>query len=84
MFLSVPYVQAYFCASPTARPFVFPGLQPLLGLLFSTLGISDRYSFPPKLVKSLRFQPGVSLCREIVSLARFVRLKFSSVVLKKS
>ncbi|KAF8472274.1 hypothetical protein DFH94DRAFT_767720 [Russula ochroleuca] len=40
MFLSVPYVKVYFCASPTARPVVFPGLQLLLGLLFSTLGIS--------------------------------------------
>jgi sodium/potassium/calcium exchanger 6 len=48
-FLSVPYLQYYFCASPTARPFVFLGLLLWLGFLFSTLGISASDFFCPNL-----------------------------------
>ena len=48
-FLSIPYLQYYFCASPTARPFVFLGLLLWLGFLFSTLGISASDFFCPNL-----------------------------------
>lgn len=48
-FLSIPYLQIYFCASPTARPFVFLGLLFWLGFLFSTLGISASDFFCPNL-----------------------------------
>ena len=48
-FLSIPYLQAYFCATPTARPFVFLGLLLWLSFLFSTLGISAADFFCPNL-----------------------------------
>ena len=48
-FLSIPYLQSYFCASPTARPFVFVGFLLWLGFLFSTLGISASDFFCPNL-----------------------------------
>ena len=48
-FLSIPYLQIYFCASPTARPFVIVGLLLWLGFLFSTLGISASDFFCPNL-----------------------------------
>lgn len=48
-FLSIPYLQIYFCASPNARPFVFLGLLFWLGFLFSTLGISASDFFCPNL-----------------------------------
>ncbi|KAI0001497.1 Sodium/calcium exchanger protein-domain-containing protein [Russula compacta] len=48
-FLSVPYLQTYFCASPTARPFVFVGFLLWLVFLFSTLGISASDFFCPNL-----------------------------------
>ncbi|KAI0064796.1 hypothetical protein BV25DRAFT_189813 [Artomyces pyxidatus] len=48
-FLSIPYLQTYFCASPTARPFVFAGLLVWLIFLFSTLGISASDFFCPNL-----------------------------------
>jgi sodium/potassium/calcium exchanger 6 len=48
-FLSIPYLQIYFCASLTARPFVIVGLLLWLGFLFSTLGISAADFFCPNL-----------------------------------
>ncbi|KAH8994874.1 Sodium/calcium exchanger protein-domain-containing protein [Lactarius akahatsu] len=48
-FLSIPYLQTYFCASPTFRPFVFIGLLFWLVFLFSTLGISASDFFCPNL-----------------------------------
>ena len=48
-FLSIPYLQTYFCASPTSRPFVFIGLLFWLIFLFSTLGISASDFFCPNL-----------------------------------
>lgn len=48
-FLSIPYLQIYFCASPSARPFVIVGLLLWLGFLFSTLGISASDFFCPNL-----------------------------------
>ncbi|KAH9068335.1 Sodium/calcium exchanger protein-domain-containing protein [Lactarius deliciosus] len=48
-FLSIPYLQTYFCASPTSRPFVFIGLLFWLVFLFSTLGISASDFFCPNL-----------------------------------
>jgi solute carrier family 24 (sodium/potassium/calcium exchanger), member 6 len=48
-FLSIPYLHLYFCASPTARPFVFTGLLVWLLFLFSTLGISASDFFCPNL-----------------------------------
>ena len=48
-FLSIPYLQIYFCASLTARPFVVAGLLLWLGFLFSTLGISASDFFCPNL-----------------------------------
>ncbi|KAI9461703.1 Sodium/calcium exchanger protein-domain-containing protein, partial [Lactarius psammicola] len=48
-FLSIPYLQTYFCASPTSRPFVFIGLLLWLVFLFSTLGISASDFFCPNL-----------------------------------
>jgi sodium/potassium/calcium exchanger 6 len=48
-FLSIPYLQIYFCASPAARPFVLVGLLLWLGFLFSTLGISASDFFCPNL-----------------------------------
>lgn len=48
-FLSIPYLQTYFCASPKSRPFVFVGLLFWLVFLFSTLGISASDFFCPNL-----------------------------------
>jgi sodium/potassium/calcium exchanger 6 len=48
-FLSIPYLQTYFCASLTSRPFVFIGLLFWLIFLFSTLGISAADFFCPNL-----------------------------------
>jgi sodium/potassium/calcium exchanger 6 len=48
-FLSIPYLQTYFCASPTSQPFVFIGLLFWLVFLFSTLGISASDFFCPNL-----------------------------------
>ena len=48
-------LQSYFCANPTARPFVFLGLLPWLDLLFSTLDISTSEPFSLKVVKSHNF-----------------------------
>ena len=48
-FLSIPYLHIYFCAGPTARPFVFFGLLLWLSFLFSTLGISASDFFCPNL-----------------------------------
>ncbi len=48
-FLSIPYLPAYFCASPAGRPLVFLGLLLWLGFLFSTLGISASDFFCPNL-----------------------------------
>ncbi|KAH9058375.1 Sodium/calcium exchanger protein-domain-containing protein [Lactarius vividus] len=48
-FLSIPYLQTYFCATPTSRPFVFTGLLFWLVFLFSTLGISASDFFCPNL-----------------------------------
>ena len=45
----MPYLQTYFCASPTARPFVFVGFLLWLVFLFSTLGISASDFFCPNL-----------------------------------
>lgn len=47
--LSIPYLQAYFCASPSARPFIFAALALWLLFLFSTLGISASDFFCPNL-----------------------------------
>lgn len=47
--LSIPYLQTYFCASVTARPFVFAGLLLWLVFLFTTLGISASDFFCPNL-----------------------------------
>jgi len=47
--LAIPYLQSYFCAEPTIRPFVFIGLLTWLIFLFSTLGISASDFFTPNL-----------------------------------
>lgn len=48
-FLSIPYLQSYFCSSSTARPFLFAGFILWLIFLFSTLGISASDFFCPNL-----------------------------------
>ncbi|KAF8510772.1 Sodium/calcium exchanger protein-domain-containing protein [Gautieria morchelliformis] len=48
-FLTLPHLQAYFCASPAMRPLVFFGLLVWLALLFSTLGIGASDFFCPNL-----------------------------------
>ncbi|KAI0303818.1 Sodium/calcium exchanger protein-domain-containing protein [Multifurca ochricompacta] len=48
-FLSIPYLQTYFCSTPTTRPFIFFGLLFWLIFLFSTLGISASDFFCPNL-----------------------------------
>lgn len=48
-FLSIPYLQSYFCSSSTARPFLFAGYILWLIFLFSTLGISASDFFCPNL-----------------------------------
>ena len=47
-FLSIPYLQTYFCASPTARPFVFLGFLLRFGFISSTL-VYGASSFCPNL-----------------------------------
>ena len=68
----LPFCPYYFCASPTAQSFVSLGLLPGLGSV-SPWHLTSRTS------SWTTFQPGVSSCREIVSLAGFVRPKYSSV-----
>lgn len=48
-FLSIPYLQAYFCSDPSYRPFAFAALAVWLVMLFSTLGISASDFFCPNL-----------------------------------
>ncbi|KIY43955.1 hypothetical protein FISHEDRAFT_67700 [Fistulina hepatica ATCC 64428] len=48
-FLSISYIQHYFCASSGSRPFVFTSLIVWLVFLFSTLGISTSDFFTPNL-----------------------------------
>ncbi|GJE99905.1 sodium/calcium exchanger protein-domain-containing protein [Phanerochaete sordida] len=48
-FLSIPYVQQYFCAKPAVRPTLFAGYLLWLLFLFSTLGISASDFFCPNL-----------------------------------
>lgn len=48
-FLSIPYLQDYFCAEPAVRPAVFVGYLLWLLFLFSTLGISASDFFCPNL-----------------------------------
>ncbi|KIY65862.1 hypothetical protein CYLTODRAFT_423944 [Cylindrobasidium torrendii FP15055 ss-10] len=48
-FLSIRYLQSYFCSSPSARPAIFIGLIVWLIFLFSTLGISASDFFTPNL-----------------------------------
>jgi sodium/potassium/calcium exchanger 6 len=48
-FLSIPYVEQYFCAKPEVRPWTFAGLVIWLVFLFSTIGISASDFFCPNL-----------------------------------
>lgn len=48
-FLSIPYLESYFCSSPNSRPLAFAGLLLWLIFLFSTLGISASDFFCPNL-----------------------------------
>ncbi|RPD61064.1 hypothetical protein L226DRAFT_462458 [Lentinus tigrinus ALCF2SS1-7] len=48
-FLSIGYLEDYFCADLTARPFLFIGYALWLVFLFSTLGISASDFFCPNL-----------------------------------
>ncbi|KIK63129.1 hypothetical protein GYMLUDRAFT_242192 [Collybiopsis luxurians FD-317 M1] len=48
-FLSLQYIQYYFCSEIAPRPFVFVGLIIWLVFLFSTLGISASDFFTPNL-----------------------------------
>ncbi|KAK7690637.1 hypothetical protein QCA50_005736 [Cerrena zonata] len=48
-FLSIPYLQNYFCSKQHVRPFMFAGLIVWLIFLFSTLGISASDFFCPNL-----------------------------------
>ncbi|GBE88032.1 hypothetical protein SCP_1202600 [Sparassis crispa] len=48
-FLSIPYLEPYFCAKPPVRPLVFVGYLLWLVFLFSTLGISASDFFCPNL-----------------------------------
>ncbi|KZT39099.1 hypothetical protein SISSUDRAFT_1099515 [Sistotremastrum suecicum HHB10207 ss-3] len=48
-FLSIEYLQRYFCAKPSLRPLVFTGLVLWLVFLFSTLGIGASDFFCPNL-----------------------------------
>ena len=48
-FLNIPYTQRYFCASTSARPFIFLGYVFWLAFLFSTLGITASDFFCPNL-----------------------------------
>jgi sodium/potassium/calcium exchanger 6 len=53
--LSIPYLQLYFCALPSVRPFVFTALLLWLLFLFSTLGISAADFFTPNLAAIAQF-----------------------------
>jgi len=48
-FLSIQYIERYFCARPEARPWTFAGLTVWLVFLFSTIGISASDFFCPNL-----------------------------------
>ncbi|KAJ7284942.1 Sodium/calcium exchanger protein-domain-containing protein [Mycena rebaudengoi] len=48
-FLSIPYLERYFCTEPTLRPAAFAALIVWLVFLFSTLGISASDFFTPNL-----------------------------------
>ncbi|KAJ7104199.1 Sodium/calcium exchanger protein-domain-containing protein [Mycena belliarum] len=48
-FLSIPYLQHYYCTETTLRPLVFTALIIWLVFLFSTLGISASDFFTPNL-----------------------------------
>ena len=48
-FLSIHYLERYFCAKPQARSWTFAGLAAWLGFLFSTIGISASDFFCPNL-----------------------------------
>ncbi|EPQ54074.1 hypothetical protein GLOTRDRAFT_139475 [Gloeophyllum trabeum ATCC 11539] len=48
-FLSIQYLESYFCSSLAIRPFIFVGLLLWLVFLFSTLGISASDFFCPNL-----------------------------------
>lgn len=48
-FLSIDYLNHYFCSSPSTRPLIFAGLIFWLIFLFSTLGISASDFFCPNL-----------------------------------
>lgn len=48
-FLSIRYIEQYFCAKPKARPWTFAGLVAWLIFLFSTIGISASDFFCPNL-----------------------------------
>jgi sodium/potassium/calcium exchanger 6 len=48
-FLSIPYIERYFCAKPEVRPWTFAGLAVWLIFLFSTIGISASDFFCPNL-----------------------------------
>ncbi|KAI0648965.1 Sodium/calcium exchanger protein-domain-containing protein [Trametes meyenii] len=48
-FLSIGYLESYFCSEIPVRPFVFVGYALWLGFLFSTLGISASDFFCPNL-----------------------------------
>ncbi|KAH0832911.1 Sodium/calcium exchanger protein-domain-containing protein [Lanmaoa asiatica] len=53
--LSIPYLQLYFCADPSVRPFIFTALVLWLLFLFSTLGISASDFFTPNLAAIAQF-----------------------------
>ncbi|CAK5268541.1 unnamed protein product [Mycena citricolor] len=48
-FLTIPYLERYYCADTPLRPLVFTGLVVWLVFLFSTLGISASDFFTPNL-----------------------------------
>jgi len=48
-FLSIHYIERYFCAKPEVRPWTFVGLTAWLIFLFSTIGISASDFFCPNL-----------------------------------
>ncbi|KIJ67060.1 hypothetical protein HYDPIDRAFT_174314 [Hydnomerulius pinastri MD-312] len=54
-FLSIPYLQLYFCAEASVRPVMFAGLLVWLLFLFSTLGISASDFFTPNLATIAQF-----------------------------
>ncbi|KAH7884503.1 Sodium/calcium exchanger protein-domain-containing protein [Phlebopus sp. FC_14] len=54
-FLSIPYLELYFCSEPPVRPFVFTCLVVWLLFVFSTLGISASDFFTPNLATIAQF-----------------------------